>query len=270
MAEHFRGKNLTIHFTNGGGESLFRMWVAVAEKLILEPEMEDVTDYLHYCLEECCDGTRAFDFAPPPPALESPANLFCLSKIVEFCVRELAKDSPDIAIADCGCNWDKELRLSWLSKMLDLHEMIRDAFPSNLPSLEPIKITLPHEDEIAVKIPQLFRRKAELNSRRHGTLPTLAEELQIINQIIALNLQLTPPGANQLLYLYGEQSSLLADLGRHEEALESLYHALKYETDPELQNLLKRAIDEAPLSSSTRAPTARRRLNQLAGQAAPE
>ncbi|MCU0493496.1 MAG: hypothetical protein MUD01_18065, partial [Chloroflexaceae bacterium] len=188
MAEHFNGSTHTVHFSNSAAESLLRAWVMLGERLAPSAEQAAVVAFLRQRLHAHAAGWRAFSLAPPPPELAPPAHLRCLAQIIAAVAADLAREQPNPALTEVASN--RDVRLSWLARMLDLYEFVGQALPADSAALAPLTLPLsPHDQRSCM----LYR----LENRR------VAEER-------ALHQQANPDQTRQLLALTDEIVALLA------------------------------------------------------------
>jgi hypothetical protein len=112
MAEHFRGRRLTVHTSNAGANEMLNAWLVLGRRLAATEERDAVLAFLQTRIERG-DGWKAFSLNPPPNEISSPSRITVLAQILTTFAEELAKDQPDLSLTNI-C-WSHDLRLGWLA-----------------------------------------------------------------------------------------------------------------------------------------------------------
>jgi hypothetical protein len=246
MAEHFYSRGRWVHATNGGVEWLFRVWIALGERLAAGPEEEAALAYLCDCHEHGGNGGRAFGLDPPPEALKAPERLRFLARLVAETAREVTREEHGLlsGLFD-EIAWDRALRLRWLAKLADLYDFIGDAFPPGAAGLEPLVPDLPPQDQVRCRINRLLDRKGDMDrSVGSSNSPAPQERLALAEEILALLAQEEPDRwvGSLISALQVERSGLLGASGERERQKSALREALAAEPDEETRELIHEMV----------------------------
>lgn len=123
MAEHFHGRRITVHTSNGGAEQMLNAWLALGRRMDHTDDLDAVLTFLQYRVQLGA-GWKAFALDPPPTEIESPGRLACFARTVAAFAEQLMQEVPDPTLTTI--DWDRNLRLQWLANMLDLLEILAD------------------------------------------------------------------------------------------------------------------------------------------------
>lgn len=104
------------------------------------PDLVAVLAFLRESLETGFYGCGGFKFNPPPEPIAAPERLGWFNQLVTAFAVEVSLDEPDQSLTEI--KWNRELRMRWLAKLFDLHEMINSALESSSVSLEPLELNL--------------------------------------------------------------------------------------------------------------------------------
>lgn len=235
MAEHFRGRDHTAHFTNGGGEQLLVALVQAGEKMAASPDLEAVLGFLRERLNYG-SGCRSFDLWPPPEELASPGRLRCLAALVARFADDLARGQPDPRL---DVVWGRGLELSWLARVITLYELINEALPAGAEPLAALALPLTAADRAQCDYERLASRLAEHCRRVERGLaqrdPNV--ELRLLGRMLAALADLGPSRERASLasQCLARQCDLLLGLGDREGATLALREAVAQEPDEEMR-----------------------------------
>ena len=169
--ELFQGKKSRVKLSTGATYELYQALVIIAEKKAKSVEHRSIQTFLNDQMFHDTKSGLGFSFSPPPTLLAKPGPLKFFGELLSYFIHELTKYNPDPQLT--SIIWDKELRLYWLAKMLDLYQLVVDAIP--LPgTMQQIHPELPDEDRIQVQLHQLVWQQSEI-TRSNNTSKTPLE-----------------------------------------------------------------------------------------------
>lgn len=148
MAESFYGKDLTIHFTNGGGEGLFQALVMLGRELPEEKTLRELIDYLQYSLDNFGYGCRFFSLQDLPDELNH-EHLAEFARLINLLCIEMTK--AESKIEPCGLAWSQYSRMNFLARLTNLYSEIGNILSEHSIVLEPQNIPLLPEEKISVE-----------------------------------------------------------------------------------------------------------------------
>jgi hypothetical protein len=238
MAEHFYGRQHTVHTSNGGGEAMLRAWIQVGQKMELTPHTEAVLEFLRGRLLSA-DGARSFSLDPPPLQLAGTGQLRCFAAMVAGFADDLARGCPD---PELEVGWDRELELAWLAKMLDLYDLISEALPRGAEPLKPLSPALTPCDRVRCEYHRLSDRLTEHDQRvqRGQVSRDPRVKLSLVDRLLAALAEQDPsPTRTSLTVHYLEtRGELLLELGDRAGGIEALREAAAVEPDGEMRQAL--------------------------------
>ncbi len=232
MAVKIYGKNITVYTSNGGGESLLQALGFMAKTLPASQVLDEVLDLL-----VPIGQTGNLYLEPVPPEISTPAHLTCLAKLIRLFIEELAKDSPNPAVTDI--DWNKELRLWWLAKMLNFYDLIRDTFLPEWNVPPPIELELSKKDRLDCKVNCL--KQLCFHHSKKNEWETL---LDIFDSIIALRLQeeASKDRDRDIAQQFLAKADIFEKQGNNDAYKKALKQALAYENDFEMRQAVKEEI----------------------------
>jgi hypothetical protein len=245
MAEHFYGRQHTVHFSNGAAEGLLGAWIKIGEQMQPTPHAEAVLAFLRGRLR-LGDGWRAFALHPPPPELTAPDRLRCLAAMVAGFTNDLATGRPD---PEPGVSWNRDLELLWLARMLDLYTLINEALPAEAEPLAPLTPALTPCDRARCEYYRLSDRLAELRrqvERSPAPRDHLRAELGLVDQLLTAlaGQESTQQRDAMTAHHLVTRSDLLLKLGDRAGGITALHEAAAVEPDAEMRQALADYIAE--------------------------
>lgn len=233
MAEHFWGRDYpgdptqVVHFTNGGGESLFGAWFEYAGRLPESPARAVLLPFLEERYRFFGSGCRAFFLHDLPDELRAPRVMEALLQANGLFLQALATE--DASLQTLAVSWDRERRLSWLVRVRQLDELLRQVIPPEEAPPSPA-LALREDDRIDYEIEARLQRVGLL--ARAKANPRL--QLALRQEMIALAQNDHPARRSKLLHEQFYQCGLLlGDLGEAGAAIAAHQQALAHATSPE-------------------------------------
>lgn len=193
MAESFYGKDLAIHFTNGGGEGLFEALVMLGRELPQEKTLGELVDYLQYSLDNFGYGCRFFDLQNLPEELNY-QHLAEFARLINLLCIEMTDAKSKIEA--CGLAWSQYSRMNFLARLTNLYSEIRNILSEHSIVLEPQNIPLSREEKISVERQKLSTIYDQTKSRL-----SREEKLNLWERIVELSEQDTISMSLELLSL---------------------------------------------------------------------
>jgi len=255
MGACFHGRDHSIYTTNAGFIEFMRALITLGERILQTPDLVGVIAFLRECFESGFGGCGGFDFNPPPEQIATPKRLHCLAQLVIAFAVELSHDQPDSTLTEI--NWDRKLRIRWLAKLFDLHEIINSALEPSFTSLEPLELNLAISDQAACEIERLINKKEEL--RRRCTRASLFKPqpqvvLEQIDRMLILIEQNKLPESGKLSksMLYVERADLLQSLNDKHGELVAWQQAALSESDLENRAILEEIVADLEIQLNKR------------------
>lgn len=239
MAEHFRGRQLTVHTSNGGAKQMLNAWLVLGNRMDRTDDVDAVLAFLHSRIERG-EGWKAFALDPPPDETSSPSRITVFARIVAAFARELAKDQPDPSLTNI--TWDRELRLLWLANTLDLLEISAELVPLPADGLFRPDLGLAELDQLRCEVNRVQNRQTEA-LRRGATAET---RMELADRIIELLSRLPSDRGRdtQLCVAHQARADLLLEAGDTVGAVAEMRMALEMERDPRFREALASIIDD--------------------------
>lgn len=236
MAETFWLGHREVSFSNGALIELYRALTVIGEQRGL-PDNSPVREVVHslrHQLEFGVDGGRAFCLDQPTSRLPPQAHWPVIADLLAAFARELTKEVPDPSLT--LISWDRELRLSWLAKICDLHEMMLDAWALDQSS-NSLHLCLDEQTAAELQADRALNAYRVASSRTQRQRSDGREIPSLIDQALAAidAAQLRGPRAWIVYDLLSEKAKLLADAGNAREAAALLREASGYAPDEELK-----------------------------------
>jgi hypothetical protein len=175
MAEHFYGKSFTVHFSNGAAKDLFLIFIEQSNKLPQTESLEKTVGFLQHQLN-FVDGARAFSI--DANCRIDDEILVDITNIIRLFVNELSKENPLIKSSEIF--WDRDLRISWLARVFNLHFLITEYLKDRDISINTLQLDIPPEDKVT------FERQKLLDIYNDRKLSKL-EELKTYKEIVELS-----------------------------------------------------------------------------------
>ncbi|WP_271766748.1 hypothetical protein [Aquimarina algiphila] len=224
MAEHFYGKNHTLHTSNKGGEELLKGLIGVSNKLQETTSIIKVRFFLENQLKQG-SGWKAFSLNPNidyPELFENTNNLITLINIIKHFGNELTKTQPKL---DCDIDWTRDLRCKWLAKTLELHEIIRQLLFDRKICIDKLNYNIDNDDsnlcqyylisDYYYELCRRYKKNKPENEEENKINETKLKYLDKIISIIEIGIQ-----QNDILLIYLlERAELLISIGNKEEAI---------------------------------------------------
>lgn len=117
MGLEFKGAEISVFFTNGGGEDLYAAWTTLAARQPESPARERLLAYLdrHHLF--------SLDFTAPEwmDLDEDARRLF--GTVVGQAIAEVAKLQPEEGLFPVVV-WSDELRMKWLARLIEIFAMV--------------------------------------------------------------------------------------------------------------------------------------------------
>jgi hypothetical protein len=238
MAEHFYGRQHTVHTSNGGGKEMLRAWIQTGETFDPTPLIEEVLEFLRGRLLRG-DGFRSFSLDPPPPQLAGSGRLRCFAAMVAGFAYDLARGCPDPRL---DVSWGRELELVWLAKMLDLYDLVSEALPPDVEPLNALTPTLTYRDRVRCEYHRLSDRLTEHDRRvERGEDPRdLRVKLSLVDRLLAAlaEQESSSDRTGMTAHYLGARGDLLLEMGDRAGGIEALCEAAAVEPDGELRQAL--------------------------------
>lgn len=168
--ELFDGKKSRVKLSSGATYELYQALVIIAKQKAKTAAHCAVQTFLNDQMFHNTKSGLGFSFNPPPTLLTKPGQLNFFGELLSFFIHELTRKNPDPQLT--SIIWDKELRLYWLAKILDLYQLVVDAI-STPETLKQIHLELPEEDRIEVQLHQLMWQQSEITRTSNTSEPPL-------------------------------------------------------------------------------------------------
>jgi hypothetical protein len=238
MAEQFYGRKSSIYVSDGGGEVLLDVLIAVGRHMAATPEETAVVTYLQRCRSRGA-GTRAFSLEGPDPELADTGRLLALAEITAECARRLAAQRPDPLLA--AVPDDPERRRTYLALMLILHEMIGDALPEDHPALTPPRLNLTPDERRDLEVERIWRRMPDLRRRCEP-----AEILEELDRMALLLSTAEPSEENRIARMHCQEARhrQFEEMGDREQQIATLREIAALTPDEEYRQAAEEAIQE--------------------------
>jgi len=236
--EHFRGQSHTVHLSTGGTYELYRALVALAQRVPDDQEVRAVAAYLMSLLDLERKVACAFDCAPPPAELAAEPRRNALAALLHaFCV-ELGRPTPNPAL--CDVVWSRDLRLSWLARMIELRLIVLDGIEVPVAPL-----ALSDHDMLGCELERLQWRLGEQLRQMPGRTisagvprATLEAALVLVERICALAEAYSHQDSRRILHDYRSREAELREaLGDRKGAAQALRLAACLCDDAELRQV---------------------------------
>ena len=239
MAEHFRGRRLTVHTSNGGAKEMLNAWLVLGRRMAATDELDAVLAFLQTRIERG-NGWKAFTLDPPPDEISSPSRITVFAQMVITFARELAKDQPDPSLTNIS--WDRDLRLLWLAKTLDLLEILAELVPLPADGLFRPDLGLAELEQVRCEVNRVRNRQTEA-LRRGATAET---KLELADRMLELLSQLpAEEGRDAQLYAaHHARADLLLEVGDIAGSVAEMRMALEMERDPRFREESASIIDD--------------------------
>ncbi len=224
MAEHFCGSDYSVHFSNGACEELFWAWVRLLERERLDREGTALLAFLRSRLGRA-DGGRGFGLDPPPPEIAASGRLPLLAGVIERFAAELCREKPDSTLTDV-IDWDRELQINWLAKLIDLHELVCLAIENASDRPEKFVLDLPAEDRNECELARLLNRRSdrERRAKQSATPVTVDETIARLDELLdaASHCRLSRDIRITIAALFSDRASAKLQSGNADEAIADL------------------------------------------------
>jgi hypothetical protein len=233
MAECFRGEDGVVRFSNSAVEQLYGALVALGDDLARTDEQRDVVRWLRDHIEAGAPGDRAFSLDPPPDEFSSPPRRVLLAKLiagvaVDICATDIHQAQPKRVL---DITWSDELRVSWLARLMDLHDLVINGLPTEM-TPAPLDRQLPVLSSIRSEcaVERLLRRLDELlppyESDPAARLAAIDEAISVI-----ASYGLATAKRAVLARLYSNQADALLEKKNIRSAIRSLRSSASFESD---------------------------------------
>ncbi len=229
--ERFSFGGRVVKLSSGATEALYSAIVVLGER---HGGTSDELAVVAHFREALGGPVRAFGLDPVEEELRAPTRLRFLAKLIALFAHHLA-EAPDARLTDIS--WDRELRMSWLANVTELHQMLVEREPS----IEPLALHL--EPEARAQVEANRATNAYARARRQGAVP---ESLAAIDQALAA-LELAPSDEgrkHRVWSLLSAKADLLEQSGALREAAVVLRASAAHTDDAELKQLTLEAADE--------------------------
>lgn len=244
MGASFMGRDYSVYATTGGFIELMRALITLGERMPQTPDLVAVLAFLRNSLETGFYGCGGFNFNPPPEPIAAPERLGWLAQLVTAFAVEVSLDEPDQTLTEI--KWNRELRMRWLAKLFDLHEMINSALESSSVSLEPLKLNLSLTDQFACELERLTNKLEQLKLRTRSAFskPSLQALLKQIDRMLMLVEQdkFLEQGKLSKSMLYIERAEILSCLGDKYGELTAWQQAALSELDIQTRSILEEIV----------------------------
>jgi len=236
--EHFRGHSHTVHLSTGGTYELYRALIALAKRVPDDKDVQDVAAYLTSLLDFEGEAAPAFECAPLPAELASDPHRRALAALLQAFSVELARSIPDPTL--CDVVWSRDLRLSWLARMIELRLIVLDGIAAPTVTLD-----LSDDDALGCEIDRLQWRLGEqlrkMPPRAVSTevaRSTLEAALGLVERICALAEAYSHQDRQRTLHQHRSREAELREaLGDRKGAARALRLAANLCDDAELRQL---------------------------------
>ncbi len=236
MAERFCGKSFTVHFSNGATKDLFLIFIEQSKKLPQTELLDKTVSFLQQQLK-FVDGARAFSINKDCHTKND--ILLDITNIIRLFTDELSKETPLIKSSEIV--WDRELRISWLAKTVNLHFLISEYLKDKGISVNNLQLSISSEDRIT------FERQKLLDIYNDKKLPKI-EELEAYKEIVKLSeADSKSVSKSQLSTVYLNYINLLnekEDKSKLAEVWKKFLIIAEEESDIEGMNLAKDFLNE--------------------------
>ncbi len=191
MAEHFYGRDHTVHFSNGAAEELLRAWIRLLERDFLGEAEAAVLAFLQSHLKRGF-GWRAFELNPPPSEIATPERLRVVAETIQRFAEALCKEKPDSTLTDI--DWDRDLRINWLARLVDLHRLVSLAIENPNDRPKGLVLSLAADDRNECELARLSYRQIERERRakQSGNSVPFDETIDRIDELLEVAHQCRP------------------------------------------------------------------------------
>ncbi|MGI9492670.1 MAG: hypothetical protein ACR2QF_09755 [Geminicoccaceae bacterium] len=234
MSVVISGRDDFVRFSTGAGEELFSALALLADRLADGADDLSVVAWLKGYV-----AGQDVALSPRPEAFSTDRQLSFFLKTVHALAQELTREHPDSTL--CAVNWDRQLRLSWLARLVQLDEIVRNDLQANI-SLQPLNLAgaLAPEDYAECELIRLENRWKTLDDHPEEQRALADEMVQVAEEG---NLAMVSPA--RVSMLYERQGELLIASGQVQRGAGALRHAASLQPDEESKVLLNEMASEA-------------------------
>lgn len=234
MSVVISGRDDFVRFSTGAGEELFAALASTANRLAKGEDDHTVAEWLKSYITG-----QDVTLSPPPAALSTDQRVSFFLKTIRSFARKLTSEQPDPTL--CAINWDRQLRLSWLARLVQIDNIIRKDLQANI-SLQPLDLAeaLKPADYAECELNRLESRWKTLNDDSE-------EQLALADKMVRVaekgNLAVVSPA--RVSMLYERQGELLIASGQFQRGAGALRQAASLQPDEEAKILLNEMAVEA-------------------------
>ncbi len=244
MAEHFYGRNHVVHTSNGGAILLLEELTRISYRLDETESVVVIRKFLKNRLDNYPDGSRSFSldlnksYPKYPNELRSDENLGVFFILIEKFAKELQKSKPHLNVDN---TWDRDCRLLWLSKTVQLHEMVRDVLNQKSIKSCPLDFNISKTDQDLLDYntySTYYAQLCKIQKKNEGLLNNcmLYKQLGYLDKMIALSNKEWVAPKSVLIYHLHDRVTLLERLKETGKAildLENIIRLLDHNNDEE-------------------------------------